>query len=344
MLTTLVINLKNEAASIDRLLAAIKKQSCTPDETIFVDAESTDNTCDVINKFSRENPELYIKLLKNNGTRSANRNWGVANAKYPLIAFTDGGCIPKKDWLEKLLATYEESKSPVIAGYYQGEAKTPLEEVVVAYTLVMSDKLNPKTFLPCTRSMLIEKKIFQELGGFDPTLNYSEDYEFSLRLQAQKIPISFCEAAKVLWIPRHDLASYLTMVFNFAKNDIIAGNRRPKVTLIFVRYILFLIVFAFATLMREIMSQKEYYQYLLSSLSYASDQAGFFTFKYLHIHQFIINLPVILVGLYIFWSVQKNGRNVTRPTRILLPIFQISTDICVMFGSIIGLIQNEIQR
>ncbi len=240
---SLIVTVLNESKTIRVLLESILQQTLKPNEVLVVDGGSTDDTVKIIKRFSQENPQLHLQVKIKKGNRSVGRNYAIQLAKYELIAITDAGCVLEKKWLKALVLKYTESKAPVIAGYYAAKPETDFQKAVVPYVLVMPDRIDPQNFLPATRSMLIEKRLFKEMGGFDEKLSDNEDYDFAKKLVKQKIKISFAQRAVVFWEPRKTLHEFYTMIFRFARGDIFAKIIRPKVILIFLRYIIFVLLF-----------------------------------------------------------------------------------------------------
>ena len=232
---SVIITTYNEEESILALLSGLSSQSLQPAEVIICDAKSSDNTADIIKQFAKKHSKLKIRLIEKKSNRSQGRNLAISSAKNNLIAITDAGCIPDKNWLKELVNKYEKTKAPVIAGYYRGGAKTPFEQAVVPYVLVMPNRIPKGTFLPATRSMLIEKKVWKKLGGFDESLSLNEDYPFALKIQSAGYKIAFAKKTVVAWLPRKNIFEFAKMIYLFAKGDVIAGVFRPKVMLIFAR-------------------------------------------------------------------------------------------------------------
>ncbi len=266
---SLVITTLNEEKTISSLLTSIINQTRLPDELVVVDAKSKDMTVKLIKKFaSKYVKRLEVKVLVKEGNRSIGRNLAIKNARYQWLAITDAGCILDKDWLKELILKQEETKSEVVAGYYNAKPETSFEEAVVPYVLVMPDKVNDDNFLPATRSMLISKKEFNKVGKFDESLSLNEDYAFAKKLTK----IAFTKKAVITWLPRTNLKEFNIMIYNFAKGDIQAGIIRPKVVLIFIRYLV-AVILLFTT---------------------------------------PIYIPTILGMLYLTWSIQKNYRYVKK--------------------------------
>lgn len=235
MKISLIITTKNESRTISKLLDAIAKQTRRVDEVIIADA-STGNRPQITG-YSEELPILFIRLLEN-ANRAVGRNAAIREAKYDHILITDAGCIPRKDWVEEMEKGF--ASADVVAGYYQGVYQNIFEKCQIPYVLVMPDRLDPKNFLPATRSMGITKKLFNTLGGFNEDYRYAEDYEFARRIQAKKIPIAVVPEAVVEWRPRQTISSFARMIFEHAYGDMFSKTYRPKVVTIYLRYLLFL--------------------------------------------------------------------------------------------------------
>lgn len=236
---SLICTVLNEEKTIGDLLQSISDQTRIPNEVIIVDGGSTDRTVSLLKKAKKKFPQLKLTVVQQQTNRSEGRNLAIKKARYDTIAITDAGCVLDPQWLEELVKKQLQTGAEVIAGYYRSEPKTPFQEAVVPFTLVMPDKVDPLSFLPATRSMLIKKSVFDTVGYFDPSLLVSEDYEFAHRLKKAKVAIMFAREATVVWSPRKNVGSFFRMVVSMAAGDVTGGVVRPKVVLVFIRYIFF---------------------------------------------------------------------------------------------------------
>lgn len=267
---SLVITVKDEKATLT-------KQTRIPDEVIIIDAHQNH------------------KILN----RSQGRNLGVKKAKGDIIAFTDAGCIPDKNWLAELVKPFTDKNVQVVSGYYRGNPKSIFEACLVPYVLVMPDKI-PQQFFPSTRSMAIRKSLFTETGGFSEAVDPGEDFEYATRLDKLGIKFYFAPKAFVSWRPRKNLKEAAWMFLRMSVGDIQAGLLRPKVKLLFLRYYIFFFLF------------------------------------------FLNHWTALLAIPYLIWAVAKNYRYVKDLRAIFwLPVLQLTADICVIFGTIIGVLSKS---
>ena len=304
---SLIITVLNEATTIKLLLDAINRQKLLPTEVIIVDGGSVDKTVTKIEQFVADNkPNFALEIKTLPGTnRSQARNWAIKHAQHNLIAITDAGCIPQPSWLQNLVKQYQATQANIISGFFYGLPATPFEQAVVAYTLQMPDRVNPDTFIPTTRSVLFTKKIWQQLGGFDETLDLNEDFAFFWRAKQQKASFSLAKNALVGWLPRHTWPKFARMIYRFAQGDTQAGIIRPKVKLLFARYLI-----------------------ALTSLIYLLNFTS-------------VSLPTIIffyssgLIIYLLWAISKNLKY-TSQGWYWLPILQLTADVCVIAGCIRG--------
>ena len=105
----LIIPVLNEEKTLKSFLYSIQNQNILPNEIIFVDAGSKDNTIKIIKKWIQQK-KIYptqVKLLLSEGAfPGKGRNIGVKYSKAKWVAFLDCGIIPKKDWLENFFRDY----------------------------------------------------------------------------------------------------------------------------------------------------------------------------------------------------------------------------------------------
>jgi len=294
----------NEESSIKSLLESVFSQSQVPDEIIIVDGGSTDKTVLEISNFKIPTG-AKIKLIFKKGNRSVGRNEAIKNASNEIIVCSDAGCILEKNWVKDITDPFKDPKIDVVAGYYRGIGKTVFEKCLIPYVLVMPDRVNVDNFLPATRSMAFKKSVWKEVGGFDEKLSHNEDYVFAKKLKKINANIIFEKKAIVYWTPRSNIKDAFVMFYRFALGDAQAKIFRPKVIFIFLRYIL-----------------------------------GFFILSLFFADKFIsLNLLLILISVYIIWSIAKNLKYVWEISALYyFPLIQVISDFAVMLGTICSLL------
>lgn len=308
MNVSVIITVLNEADSIEALLTSLANQTELPDEVVVVDGGSSDGTVEGLARASARHPKLKLRYAVKKGNRSLGRNTAITMALHDWLAITDAGCTPHPTWLAELKKAVPKTKDPqmVIAGYYDAHPRNAFEAAVVPYVLVMPDCVNPETFLPATRSMLLHRQIWHKVGGFDETLSDNEDYAFAHALLTAKAKIIFAPRAKVTWHVIPTLRLFAKTLFRYARGDIKAGILRPKVGLLFGRYVMGLVLLASLMILG---------QSLLA-----------------------LGFIVLTLGFYSTWAIIKNYRYVSQGW-YWLPVLQLVADGAVMGGSVSGFLQ-----
>ena len=307
MKVSFIATVYNEESSVGALLDSLIKQSKMPDEIIIVDGGSSDRTvANIKNQISKiKYQKVKFKIFKKKGNRAVGRNDAINKASSEIIVCSDAGCILDKNWVKNIIEPFNDPKVDVAAGYYKGNAKTIFEKCLIPYVLVMPDKIDENNFLPATRSMAFKKSVWKRAGGFPEKFSNNEDYVFAKKLKAIGAKIIFEKKAIAYWTPRSNLKDAFVMFYRFAKGDSESRIFRPKVLLIFLRYI---VGFTFLSL--------------------------FFFFK----SYIILNTLYLILCLYILWAIIKNYKYV-KDTRAIffLPLIQVTSDVAVILGTIGGL-------
>ncbi len=184
-LVSVIIPTYNRAGTIEKSIRSVLKQTYSNIEIVVVDDGSTDNTEEIVCAIE-DSRIRYIKAKENRGA-SAARNLGVREAKADIIAFHDSDDSWHDDKLEKqirYLLLHPDYKM-VYCAYclqrYNGEfVKVPylgtygnLEGDILG-TLLVNNTIG-------TPTMVMYKKCFEELHGFDETMECLEDWEFAIR-------------------------------------------------------------------------------------------------------------------------------------------------------------------
>jgi glycosyltransferase involved in cell wall biosynthesis len=250
MKTSVCITTHNEnLESIKSLLDSLNNQTLKPDEIIIVDAGQHNS------KLQTLNSKLDIKYIhKPNISRAEGRNEAIKMAKNEIIAITDVGCIPNKDWLEKITKKLFEKKADVVAGGYKMTFENNLQKTMSVF-LGVSQKDMGKNFMPSARSMALTKTIWKKTGGFPEDLNdTAEDTVFNINLIKAGAKFVTTKEAIVTWQMPNTIVDFAKKIYKYAKGDAISAiwwhpvkklkTHNLKVATIFLRYLFAFIILA----------------------------------------------------------------------------------------------------
>lgn len=178
---SIVIPMYNEARHIGRTLLAAQKAAHAADvecELIVVDNGSSDEGPQIARQFGAHvlvMPGLLIGALRNRGTAIATGEW---------LAFIDADIEMPEDWLRPLFDIEASGQADVFGLDLHTPAAAPWYA-----TAWQRRTLRPTThtshivdWLP-SANLLMRRRWFDKVGGFNETLRTGEDKEFTLRLR-----------------------------------------------------------------------------------------------------------------------------------------------------------------
>ena len=119
MKLTLVIPVYNGSAHIVRCLDSLLRQTYRDFEVLLFDDGSRDDSAAVIERYSREHPELALTLIRqeNRGVAET-RNAGIEPADTEYIGFIDQDDFIESNYLESYVQAMESSGADIVCGGY----------------------------------------------------------------------------------------------------------------------------------------------------------------------------------------------------------------------------------
>ena len=235
---TLIATVLNEGDSIHHLMDSIKRQTHQPDEIVIVDGGSQDNTLAILQSYAKQLP---LRLLVEEGCNiSQGRNRAIAAAAGDVIAVTDAGVRLADDWLEKIARPLlEHSRFGGVGGFFRADPQTAFEAALGAVALPLESEIDPKTFLPSSRSAAFRKTAWERVGGYPEWLDFCEDLVFDIRLRAVGGGFAFAPNALVYFRPRQSLRQFWQQYFRYARGD---GKAHLWPRRHLIRYIVYLLI------------------------------------------------------------------------------------------------------
>lgn len=186
-------------------------------------------------KFDYPNLKI-IKVIKNLYYAAA-INLGVSYAKGNYILFCDTDTVYTPNWFEKLTYSFHNNLN---IGFASPKLLNPADGRIIDFGIAFThfngphpfkgclptDSLVQKSYYPqaaCSASGIINKDIFQKIGGFNEDLGYSyADIELCLRLREKGL-YTLCVANSYVY---HKGNSVLNEMNTFIKSDIKARFMR----------------------------------------------------------------------------------------------------------------------
>ena len=242
---SIIIPALNEEKIIGHCLESIDKLNMRHlvAEVIVVDNGSTDNTIQISERYGAK------VLIKREGTISSLRNYGAKASSGDILAFLDADCVVPKDWFQRSLP-YLHKRDPVVLGF---RLSVPDSSNWIAkcwdLLFVKRDVTAEVDWVP-TGNIIMTRKTFMSVGGFNPKLETNEDYDFCFRARAEGFKIiSSAETSvthlrppesltgifrKELWHGKEALGVFLKDIFENKRIDFFRGkNFKPVAYSIF---------------------------------------------------------------------------------------------------------------
>jgi len=214
----LIVTVRNEAKTIGPLLDSILSGTRVPEEIVFADGGSSDGTLEILRARAAADPRIRAVLAP--GNRSVGRNAAVRASTAPIVACTDAGAEVEPTWLERITRPFaEDPATDVVAGFYLPVGRTRFERAAGVISAPRLEEIDPKRFLPSTRSVAFRKAAWERVKGFDESLAHNEDTPFALALKASGARFRFAPDARVRWHPRGDLGSFFRQHWRFGFGD-----------------------------------------------------------------------------------------------------------------------------
>lgn len=182
---SVVIPAYNAAKTLKTTVKSVFEQTIQDFEIIIVDDGSKDNTLKVAREIADSDSRVKVITQPNGGAPEA-RNTGIKTAQGEYVALLDADDLWMPHKLERQLEFLSQHKdvNAVISGAYY--VNNNLEVLSVVRCFESKDVLLETLLfqnLPATQStIIIKRKIFDEIGLFDTGLVILEDWELLIRL------------------------------------------------------------------------------------------------------------------------------------------------------------------
>lgn len=171
---SVIIPCFNASTTIERCILSVCNQSSEVYEIIIIDDGSSDESVRIIESTLSSISIRNTLIKQENSGPSLARNNGVAIAAGTYIAFLDSDDEWLVDHISSIQTFLSTEAYKIVATKYQG-APINYSGVVTLQRLYYKNYF----LTPC---VVIEKKAFLALGGFDTKIKYAEDYKLWLNV------------------------------------------------------------------------------------------------------------------------------------------------------------------
>lgn len=179
---SVIVPAYNEARYIEEQLEALAAQKYKGQwEIIVVNNRSTDNTAQIVEKYTKKIANLHLIDANEKQGRSYARNVGAKYAKGDALLFCDAHTVVERDWLPIMADALSEHD--VVAGGLD------VQKLNQAWAwnqpLLHGSEHKFMGFLPFVASanMGVSREAFEAVWGFSEEVAIGEDADLSFRLQ-----------------------------------------------------------------------------------------------------------------------------------------------------------------
>ena len=180
-----VVRTRNRPALLADALGSLRAQTARPTRVVIVN-DGGASVSTVADSF-RDAFEISLEEFQERRGRSLAANRGVEAAEEDLVAFLDDDDLCFPDHFERLLAAHRSGPEPVVYSdaatvvYRRDGDRWKPGPRTLQYSLDFDpDYLLLANYIPL-HTLVLPRSLYRRLGGFDASLEYSEDWDFLIR-------------------------------------------------------------------------------------------------------------------------------------------------------------------
>lgn len=216
---TAVVPAYNAARTLDRVLAALARQTHPPDELLVVDDGSVDGTAAV----ARASSARLFRHARNLGLAAA-RNTALHAARGEIVVYFDADAPPEPTALHHLLTGYDaDARLAAVGGQVVEATATRLPDRwrALFWRQTQGDRRLEDAPFIVGACCSVRRGAALAAGGFSPAFRTNgEDVELSARLRRAGWRLAYEPAARVAHLRRDSLASLLGMVYRHSRDHV----------------------------------------------------------------------------------------------------------------------------
>lgn len=217
---SVIVATKNRPEYLFILLRALEKQLVLPYEIIIVSASDYKHRITETKKVKEIFPSIiYIPVKNINKSYSLNIGLGRISSQSHIIAFTDDDCIPKNDWIEKIMKYHNKYRQDLlITGGVEKFTPDYLSRLYEEFVLP-KQQISERTLF-CGGNVSFKKRFFfQQKLKFDESLDVCEDLELSEQIRKKGYRILFIKDISVKHAYRWNYFDFLRRFFYYGYGE-----------------------------------------------------------------------------------------------------------------------------
>ncbi|MFO7617541.1 MAG: glycosyltransferase [Bacteroidales bacterium] len=173
---TVILCVKNEAASLEANLPLILEQDYPEFQVVVVDEGSRDETADLLARFQKQFPHLYVTHIERNHpyphARKLAQTIGIKAARHEQLLFTEASCRPPgRGWIRQMQSNFL-MKYDIVIGYCAYRREKRLVNLFLRTDTLMDAQqflgfaLKANPFKANGRNLAFRKSLFLSRKGY----------------------------------------------------------------------------------------------------------------------------------------------------------------------------------
>jgi glycosyltransferase involved in cell wall biosynthesis len=219
---SIIIPALNEEKYLPALLASLTKQTRKDFEVIVVDGSSKDRTVELARSFGSQLPGLQVCVSEKAGL-PLQRNLGAKAATGEWLVFVDADSTLLPYFVERLECFIEEHDPKLFTAWFRPDSEvsgdalfTLISNLFVECSIVFHRPIAPGPLAA------VRREVFDLVGGYNETLTFGEDYDFTHRVAAQGIALQILrETIHVFSLRRVRKEGKLRFMWLYAKASLL---------------------------------------------------------------------------------------------------------------------------
>jgi glycosyltransferase involved in cell wall biosynthesis len=193
-----VIPVLDAPEDLERCLNALERQTYPENsfEVVVVDNGSRVPPRDLIKRYRN-----VMMVHERERSAYAARNRGIAEARGPVLAFTDADCIPAPGWIREGLGTMNASNAAFVGGRIEvvpeRTGSPTCVEILEMMTAFDQRKYLESMGFAVTANVFVRKEVFEHVGPLNGNLKSGADLEFGNRVKEAGYDMRYSPGAVV---------------------------------------------------------------------------------------------------------------------------------------------------
>ena len=227
---SIIIPSFNRKAQLATCVQGIKNQTLAASqfELIIVD----DGSSDPISSSDLDISPVPRLLVQSNKGPAAARNYGASVARGTFLIFIDDDCTPDPNWLLAIHTQLSKTPDALLGGKTINRLRkncfAATSQIILDSVYQHYNRDPEKAYFFSSNNMLVPKKLFRSIKGFDETMRTAEDRDLCDRLYLEKHRLVYAPRAIVYHAHDLTLATFFKQHFDYGRGAYTFHQKRRE--------------------------------------------------------------------------------------------------------------------